>query len=79
MSAGRAQTAKALFSHITGIFTNAVIAENNDQFFIADAGYNASGDRVDAHKKVRNNDQNIRGCHVAQVDKDLFLVQAHVI
>src|SRR5210317_611998 len=76
MSAGRAELAETFLGHLAGIFTDTVVSENNDELFITGATDNTPGNGNNSHKKISNNDTDIRVEHWTQMHKDAAFSKA---
>jgi hypothetical protein len=79
VAAGRAQLSKAFFGNITGIFSNAVVSENDNELFIARTGYDAPSDGYDSHEKISYNNTHIWIHDRTQMNKNPAFSQPHSI
>ena len=51
---------KAFLGHLTGIFADTVVSENNDEFFITGTADDTPGHGNNSHKKISYDDTDIR-------------------
>ena len=69
MSAGRAVLTETFLGHLAGILTDAVVSENNDELFFTGTANNAPGNGNNSHKKISNNNTDVRVDNGAQMNK----------
>ena len=79
MAAGVSQFPKPFFGDLACVFSDTVVAENNNEFFITYPGDDTPGDGIDPHEKIGNYHTNIRINHVAQMDVNLALSLPHIL